>query len=113
VNGRLVGGAPTRGNLSWYFDPLPTNCVADWVCPAGTGVGFPQWACRDGPEYGYKNLAVFNPEIPYSLLAFHPQFYLHDLPVTSRDHAEEALAAAKAAGLARVRIGNRHLLGSD
>jgi pyruvate formate lyase activating enzyme len=281
VNGRLVGGAPTQGNLSWYHDPLPTNCVADWVCPAGTGVGYPKWAYRSGPEYGFVNLAVFyqacsfnclgcqnwhyreavgrsvtmtpaalaarvdartacvcyfggdpspqiphsvatsvlarrrtrdrilricwetngtmhprwlrkamavalasggcikfdlkawndgihraltgfsnqwtlenfrlaadlararptppslvastllvpgyvdasevralarfiaglDPDIPYSLLAFHPQFYLHDLPVTSREHAEEALAAAKAAGLTRVRIGNIHLLG--
>ncbi len=281
VGGRLVGGAPTQGNLSWYFDPLPTNCVADWVCPAGTGVGYPTWSHRPGPEYGYRNLAVFyqacsfnclgcqnwhyrgaagagegvtpaalaaqvddrtacicyfggdpspqfphsvatsvlarrrtperilricwetngtmhprwlrramgiavasggcikfdlkawdegihraltgfsnrwtlenfrlaaelagaraappvvvastllvpgyvdaaevgalarfvaglNPDIPYSLLAFSPQFYLHDLPVTSQAHAEEALAAAKAAGLTRVRIGNIHLLG--
>ncbi len=280
VGGRLVGGAPTQGNLSWYFDPLPTNCVADWVCPAGTGVGYPIWAHRAGPEYGYTNLAVFyqacsfnclgcqnwhyreatgtrktmtpaalaatvdartacicyfggdpspqvphsvgtsvlaqrrrpegilricwetngtmhprwlrkamsialasggcikfdlkawddrihraltgfsnratlenfrlaaglgrsrpappplvastllvpgyvdasevgalasyiaslDPDIPYSLLAFCPQFYLHDLPVTSREHAEDALAAAKAAGLTRVRIGNTHLL---
>ncbi len=280
-NGRLSGGAPAQGNLSWYFDPLPTNCVADWVCPAGTGVGFPSWAHQCGPEYGYTNLAVFyhacsfnclscqnwhyreagdagkavspanlaaqvdnrtacicyfggdpspqvphsvatsilarrrmpkrilricwetngtmhprwlrramrialesggcikfdlkawdehihraltgfsnrwtlenfrraaemaggrpvppalvastllvpgyvdaaevgalarfiadiNPDIPYSLLAFSPQFYLHDLPVTSTEHAEEALAAAKAAGLTRVRIGNIHLLG--
>ncbi len=31
--------------------------------------------------------------------------------MTSREHAEEALAAAKAAGLTRVRIGNVHLLG--
>jgi len=281
LGGRLVGGAPTQGALSWYHDPLPTNCVADWVCPAGTGVGYPKWAYRAGPEYGFANLAVFyqacsfnclgcqnwhfreaagrtetmtpvalagqvdartacicyfggdpspqiphsvatsvlarrrtrdrilricwetngtmhprwlrkamalalasggcikfdlkawddgihraltgfsnrwtlenfrlaaelarsrptppalvastllvpgyvdasevgglarfifglNPDIPYSLLAFHPQFYLHDLPVTSRQHAEEALAAAKAAGLTRVRIGNIHLLG--
>ncbi len=281
VGGRLVGGAPTQGNLSWYFDPLPTNCVADWVCPAGTGVGYPTWCHRPGPEYGYRNLAVFyqacsfnclgcqnwhyreaagagegvtpaalaaqvddrtacicyfggdpspqfphsvatsvlarrrkperilricwetngtmhprwlrramgiavasggcikfdlkawddgihraltgfsnrwtlenfrlaaelsgvraappvlvastllvpgyvdaaevralarfiaglNPDIPYSLLAFSPQLYLHDLPVTSQAHAEEALAAAKAAGLTRVRIGNIHLLG--
>jgi pyruvate formate lyase activating enzyme len=280
-SGRLVGGAPMQGNLSWYFDPLPTNCVADWVCPAGTGVGYPTWAHRPGPEYGYTNLAVFyqacsfnclgcqnwhfrevtdagrgvtpaalaaqvdsrtacicyfggdpspqfphsvatsvlarrrtpkrilricwetngtmhprwlrramsialasggcikfdlkawdeeihraltgfsnrwtlenfrlaaemastrpvppalvastllvpgyvdaaevgplarfiaslNPEIPYSLLAFSPQFYLDDLPVTSEEHAEGALAAAKAAGLTRVRIGNIHLLG--
>lgn len=281
AGGRLVGGAPTQGNLSWYFDPLPTNCVADWVCPAGTGVGYPVWAYRSGPERGYTNLAVFyqacsfnclgcqnwhyregagsgkgvtpaalaaqvddrtacicyfggdpspqiphsvatsvlarrrapnrilricwetngtmhprwlrkamsialasggcikfdlkawderihraltgfsnrwtlenfrlaaelasarpvppalvastllvpgyvdaeevgalarfiadvTPDIPYSLLAFSPQFYLHDLPVTSQAHAEEALAAAKAAGLSRVRIGNIHLLG--
>ena len=281
-NGRLVGGAPTQGSLSWYFDPLPTNCVADWVCPAGTGVGYPMWANRAGPEYGYANLAVFyqacsfnclgcqnwhyregatatgkgvtpaalaaqvdtrtacicyfggdpspqfphsvatailarrrgqkrilricwetngtmhprwlrramgialasggcikfdlkawdqaihraltgfsnrwtldnfqlaaemadtrpvppalvastlmvpgyvdavqvgalarfiasiNPDIPYTLLAFSPQFYLHDLPVTSTEHAEEALAAAKTAGLTRVRVGNIHLLG--
>jgi pyruvate formate lyase activating enzyme len=281
ADGRLAGGAPAQGNLSWYFDPLPTNCVADWVCPAGTGAGYPAWANRSGPERGYKNLAVFyhacsfnclgcqnwhyregagargsatpaelaaqvdsrtacicyfggdpspqlphsvatsilarrrmpgkilricwetngtmhprwlrkamdialasggcikfdlkawnddihqaltgfsnrwtlenfqlaaelaaarpappalvasttlvpgcidaaevgalarfiariNPDIPYSLLAFSPQFYLHDLPVTSQEHAEEALDAARAAGLTRVRIGNIHLLG--
>ena len=280
---RLVGGSPTQGSLSWYFDPLPTNCVADWVCPAGTGAGYPTWSHRPGPEYGYANLAVFyqacsfnclgcqnwqhreitdtgrgvtpgalaaqvdnrtacicyfggdpspqlphsvatsvlarrrtsrqilricwetngamhprwlrkamgisllsggcikfdlkawdegihraltgfsnrwtlenfrlaaemasarpvppalvastllvpgyvdamevgglarfiaglNPDIPYSLLAFSPQCSLHDLPVTSQAHAAEALAAAKAAGLTRVRIGNIHLLGES
>jgi len=41
-----VGGAPIQGNLRWYFDPLPTNCVADWVCPGGTGAGCPKWARR-------------------------------------------------------------------
>jgi pyruvate formate lyase activating enzyme len=45
--------------LSYYYDPLPTNCVADWFCPGGTGRGYPQYACRDGPERGYTNLAVF------------------------------------------------------
>ncbi len=59
-------------------------------------------------KLGY--IASLDPDLPYSLLAFHPQFFLHDLPVTSRDDAEEALAAARAAGLTRVRIGNRHLL---
>jgi pyruvate formate lyase activating enzyme len=55
-------------------------------------------------------IASLDPDIPYSLLAFHPQFYLSDLPVTTRQEAESALAAAQAAGLTRVRIGNRHLL---
>ncbi len=58
-SGRLVGVSSTRGKLSWYHDPLPTNCVADWVCPGGTGSGFPQYAYRCGPETGFKNLAVF------------------------------------------------------
>lgn len=57
--GRLVGVNSQKGKLSWYHDPLPTNCVADWVCAGGTGAGYPEYACRDGPEYGYRNLAVF------------------------------------------------------
>ncbi|MHC4474310.1 MAG: radical SAM protein [Planctomycetota bacterium] len=44
-NGHLMGGSPKEAYVSWYFDPLPTNCVADWVCP--------------GDEQGYVNLAVF------------------------------------------------------
>lgn len=58
-SGQLVGISATRGKFSWYHDPLPTNCVADRVCPGGTGSGFPQYAYRCGPETGYKNLAVF------------------------------------------------------
>jgi pyruvate formate lyase activating enzyme len=34
------------GVLEWYFDPLPTNCVAEWVC-------------AEGSHRGFKNLAVF------------------------------------------------------
>jgi len=47
-NGRLhhLAGTPSRGLLHWYYDPLPTNCVADWVCPGHA-------------RPGLKNLAVF------------------------------------------------------
>jgi pyruvate formate lyase activating enzyme len=55
-------------------------------------------------------IASIDPEIPYSLLAFHPDFFLRDLPTTSRAHAERALAICREAGLQNVRIGNRHLL---
>ncbi len=48
-----------RARLSHYFDPIPTNCVADWVCAAGTGSGFPQYAHDAGTEVGYLNLAVY------------------------------------------------------
>jgi len=55
-------------------------------------------------------IADLNPAIPYALLGFAPQFLFPDLPRTSVCHAEEAKAAARAAGLRAVRIGNRHLL---
>jgi pyruvate formate lyase activating enzyme len=43
---RYLAGSPERGLLHWYRDPLPTNCVADWVCQ-----GHHQRGCH--------NLAVF------------------------------------------------------
>jgi len=280
MGNRLVGADASKGNVSWYYDPLPTNCVADWVCPGGTGAGYPKYAYSSVAEHGYKNLAVFyqacsfdclfcqnwhhrqqatqgsevdaselakavdkqtscicyfggdpspqlphalrasrlalqrnrgrilricwetngsmhpallkqaaqlsletggcikfdlktwseelhialcgvsnsrtlenfrmladyivkrpsppfliastllvpgyidaeevskiaafisslNPDIPYALLAFHPQFVMDDLPPTSRQHANECLAAAKAQGLSNVRLGNIHVL---
>jgi len=55
-------------------------------------------------------IASLNPAIPYALLGFHPHFYMPDLPRTSVRHADAAEAAARAAGLTNVRIGNRHLL---
>jgi pyruvate formate lyase activating enzyme len=58
-------------------------------------------------------IARLNPNIPYALLGFAPRFYMTDLPRTSWHHAAEAEAAAHAAGLVHVRIGNRHLLSDD
>lgn len=55
----LPAGERTQAVVSWYHDALPTNCVAGFVCPGGTGRGYPDFAYRPGPEYGYKNLAVF------------------------------------------------------
>ncbi len=58
-------------------------------------------------------IAGINPRIPYALLGFAPNFYVPDLPRTSVSHAEAAVAAARAAGLRDVHIGNRHLLSRD
>ncbi len=46
INGRLVGPNPSWAFVSWYYDPLPTNCVADPVCEGRR-------------DKGYFNLAVF------------------------------------------------------
>ena len=48
-----------RAVMHPYLDPHVTNCCANWFCPAGTGLGYPEYAVRPGPEYGYYNLAVF------------------------------------------------------
>ena len=57
-------------------------------------------------------IASVDPDIPYSLLGFHPSFFMKDLPATSRKHAERCYRAAQKAGLKRVMIGNIHLLGN-
>jgi pyruvate formate lyase activating enzyme len=57
--GKITGVSSERGKASWYHDPLPTNCVADWVCAGGVGAGYPRYAYCKGPARGYKNLAVF------------------------------------------------------
>jgi len=49
-NGHLMGGTPKEAVVSWYYDPLPTNCVADWVCAGGTGAGYSKWAYQPGAE---------------------------------------------------------------
>ena len=59
LDGRLTDGKKQDGNFSFYHDSLPTNCVADWVCPAGTYAGYPDYSYTPGPEEGYTNLAVF------------------------------------------------------
>ncbi|MHC4895509.1 MAG: radical SAM protein [Planctomycetota bacterium] len=43
---RHLGGTAGRGILHWYRDPLPTNCVADWICSGSA-------------QRGKHNLAVF------------------------------------------------------
>lgn len=61
VNDKLLrlGGTQQKGVLEWYYDPLPTNCVAWWFCPGCTGRGYPEYAYRPHAETGYSNLAVF------------------------------------------------------
>jgi pyruvate formate lyase activating enzyme len=43
---RHLSGTSRCGIAEYYYDPLPTNCVADWVCPGSH-------------DRGRKNLAVF------------------------------------------------------
>jgi pyruvate formate lyase activating enzyme len=92
-NGRLKGGRPHEGNLYYYFDPLPTNCVGDFVCPAGTGRGYPRYAVTSGPEYGYKNLAVFYHACSFNCL-YCQNYQFKDRTSSSRRTTSVRLAEA-------------------
>ena len=61
VNQKLVrlAGDEKNGLFSFYYDPLPTNCVASPFCPGGTSSGYPKFSYADGPEIGWNNLSVF------------------------------------------------------
>jgi len=54
-------------------------------------------------------ISKIDPNIPYSLLIFHPDFYMKDLPITPRSQIDECYEIARSF-LKCVNIGNKHLL---
>ncbi|MGQ9463328.1 MAG: radical SAM protein [Candidatus Fervidibacter sp.] len=91
--GLAHGDRKRAAAVSWYYDPLPTNCVADFVCPGGTGRGYPKYAYRPGPEYGYKNLAVFYEACSFNCLFCQNWHYRYG-PHRKRTVTPQQLASA-------------------
>jgi pyruvate formate lyase activating enzyme len=89
-NGRLVS---KDGTLDWYYDPLPTNCVADWVCAGGSCAGYPRYSYRQEAESGYKNLAVFYRACSFNCL-YCQNWHFKQTTDRSRVLPEELAAAA-------------------
>jgi pyruvate formate lyase activating enzyme len=90
-SGKLKGGRPHEGNLSYYYDPLPTNCVGDFVCAGGQGCGYPRYAVSSGPEYGYKNLAVFYNSCSFNCL-YCQNYHFKEHTFSSRTVSAKELA---------------------
>jgi pyruvate formate lyase activating enzyme len=89
--GKLVhlAGTPARGLLHWYRDPLPTNCVADWVC--------------EGSKHpGYHNLAVFYASCTANCL-FCQNWHFRQTSPLSGEGKGEGLSAEELAATANVR----------
>ena len=55
-------------------------------------------------------ISEIDDEIPYSLLIFHPDYQMNDLPITSRNQANKCFEIAKKY-LKNVNLGNKFLLG--
>jgi pyruvate formate lyase activating enzyme len=91
--GKLSGGTSEGAAVSWYHDPLPTNCVADWVCPGGAGIGYPRWAHCNGPEHGHTNLAVFYEACSFDCLFCQNWHYRRSMAESRRPTATELAEA--------------------
>ncbi|MFQ6046566.1 MAG: radical SAM protein [Gemmatimonadales bacterium] len=81
-NGRIrhLAGTPSNGMLTWYRDPLPTNCVADWVCEGSR-------------KHGCHNLAVFYESCTSDCLFCQNWHFRRADPISSRKTSAADLAA--------------------
>ena len=95
ADGKVIGGRPHEGNLSYYYDSLPTNCVGDFVCPGGTGCGYPRYAVSNGPEHGHNNLAVFYQACSFNCLYCQNHQFKDRTPSSQLITAKQLAAAVK------------------
>jgi pyruvate formate lyase activating enzyme len=89
--GRLTGSSAAKAKFTWYHDPLPTNCVADWVCAGGTGAGYPTYSHCPEAESGYMNLAVFFQACSFNCLFCQNWHFRRDSITSSYNTIEDLL----------------------
>jgi pyruvate formate lyase activating enzyme len=94
--GQIAGGDSDAAAVDWYHDPLPTNCVADWVCAASGPAGYPQFTDTKGPEHRYVNLAVFYEACSFDCL-FCQNWHFKKQSVDGPRHTAAELARAATA----------------
>ena len=93
----------TLKNFERVFD-----CYPDVI--SATTLLVPYYVDEKEVESIARFIASLSDEIPYSLLVFHPDYKLSDMPVTPKEQVLKCYNAAKK-HLKRVNIGNIHLLG--
>ncbi|HID76960.1 MAG TPA: radical SAM protein [Planctomycetaceae bacterium] len=93
AGGTISGGDADVAAVQWYYDPLPTNCVADWVCPASGPAGYPVFTDTRGPERGYLNLGVFYEACSFDCL-FCQNWHFKRHSLRGPRHSAAELAAA-------------------
>lgn len=101
-------GTPERGLLTWYYDPLPTNCVAADFCAGSSGAGYPKWCRTHRGDIGYHNLSIFLGSCTYSCL-YCQNYSFRDLTVAG----EPTMSAAELAEKANENVGCACYFGGD
>jgi len=77
---------------------------------SGCTLMVPGYVNHEEVELIARFISEINPEIPYSLLVFHGDYQMKDLPITPRKQAVKCLEIAKKY-LKNVNLGNKFLLG--
>ncbi len=77
---------------------------------SGCTLMIPGYVNHEEVEVIARFISDINPNIPYSLLVFHGDYQMRDLPITPRKQAEKCLKVAKEY-LKNVHLGNKFLLG--
>ena len=97
VEGKLVRkfGTADRGLLTWYYDPLPTNCVPAEFCAGSGGAGYPKWCRTPKGDIGWYNLSIFMGSCTYNCL-FCQNFSFRNLTVNGKPVMTAAELAEKA-----------------
>jgi len=67
--------------------------VADFVCPGGSKCGYPEYSVAGGPEYGYRNLAVFYQACSFNCL-YCQNFHFKEQTRSAQTVSAEELAEA-------------------
>lgn len=97
----------TLENFQWLAEESKKY---SWPTVVASTLLVPGYVTEDEVASIASFLARVNPDIPYVLLGFAPNFFFDNLPTTSVNHAEEAMRRCREAGLKNVSIGNRFLL---
>ncbi len=92
----------TLRNFERIFDKYPEVLSA-------TTLLVPYYVDEEEVEGIARFIASLSDEIPYSLLIFHPDFRLSDMPITPKSQVKRCYEVAKRY-LKKVHIGNMHLL---
>jgi len=95
--GRLVRmfGTPEKGLLTWYYDPLPTNCVPADFCAGSSGAGYPKWCRTPRGDIGFYNLSIFLGSCTYDCI-YCQNYSFHKLTTAGGPTISAAQLAEKA-----------------
>lgn len=98
-NGKLLRmfGTSEKGLLTYYYDPLPTNCVPADFCAGSSGAGYPKWCRTPYGDIGWYNLAIFIGSCTYSCL-FCQNFSFRELTAAGKPVISASELAEKADG---------------